>query len=219
MNYNKQEILDLFNDFIFEDSFSEEDIPQLYEYLKKKITNDVFNICCGATKCVIVFTNRNYVIKIPFAGSWEGSEYWEYSCADSNFTEWDYCAVEVERYKKAKKYNFNNYFAKTIYIGLSNNYPIYIQKKCIIFENTTPVIFSPLVKQRCVRIIEKFYTKYKINTNWLIDFMLAYGENQLISFLQFLNNNKWDDDLRNENIGYINSYPVLVDYSGFSEVI
>ena len=222
MNYNKQEILNIFQGFAFSDDFCEEDISRLDNYLLEMFDSFSFTIACGATKCVIIFNEKNYVIKIPFRGTCEGINYWPYECADSIKTSWDYCAVEVERYKKAKKYKLNSYLAKTIYIGTINNYPIYIQKKCITFDSVQNLFdkscFSPFDKQKCLNIIEKYYQPYKINLYWLIDFMKCYGENQLISFLHFLSINEWDDDLRNENIGYINNYPVLIDYSGFWEV-
>ena len=39
----------------------------------------------------------------------------------------------------------------------------------------------------------------------------------LVNFINFIQEKNWDDDLRDENIGYINNRPVLIDYSGFLE--
>ena len=56
-----------------------------------------------------------------------------------------------------------------------------------------------------------------INIDWLTDFRLKYGEEELIRFSNFIRDCGWDDDLRDDNIGYLSEKPVLIDYSGFME--
>ena len=56
-----------------------------------------------------------------------------------------------------------------------------------------------------------------IPLDWLADFELWYGQEELINFIDFLTHQQyWDDDLRDANIGYDDdNRPVIIDYSSF----
>ena len=56
------------------------------------------------------------------------------------------------------------------------------------------------------------------DTKWLNTFIDCYGAYKLKQFLQFLENEDWDDDLSHNNIGYTKEgKPVLIDYSSYME--
>lgn len=185
----------------------------------------------GATKLALIPINKNekYVIKIPYTGSYDHesgyyynsiyinskTDYWDYTAADNHTSCWDYCATEVERYETAKNAGFARFFAKTEFLDYINNYPIYIQEKCITLSNSSGSHHHSKEERETTLNICKNY--FNINKDWLTDFRLCYGTNTLLNFLNFIQDMEWDDDLRNENIGYIDNHPVLIDYSGFLE--
>ena len=184
----------------------------------------------GASKFVLIpfDDNEKYVIKIPYTGSYNfesgyysssssqhyhsgTNEYCDYYGSDYDERPWDYCAGEVQRYKKAEKYGLAECFAKTEFLGYVNDYPIYIQEKCTVssyYKNSHSVEEQEKTSKCCG-------TYKNINNDWLTDFRIYYGEEILLKFINFIHDNDWDDDLRKDNIGYIENRPVLIDYSGF----
>ena len=190
---------------------------------------DSFTFDYGASKLVLIpkDTSKKYVIKIPFNGIEddifdEDSNYWGYGYVSFEHSKikkrpWDYCATEYYRYKIAKKYSFESYFAKTDILGYINNYPIYIQPKCTVFSKSN-IDFSDKEREHTKSICTENKKKIiPINLNWLTLFKYTYGENELISFLKFLSKWKWNDDLRGDNLGILNGKPVIIDYSGYRE--
>lgn len=181
----------------------------------------------GATKLVIIpsYSDMNFVIKIPFSGGmYETYDDEEFYCGESyrpfnygNNIEgnWDYCAVEAERYLEAERHGLAQYFAKTELIGYVNDYPVYIQPKCMTMR-AAAITHTHSVDENTATI-KKTNHYIPINVDWLTDFRLCYGDEELIHFLDFIKQHGWDDDLRNDNIGYYNNKPVLIDYSGYSE--
>lgn len=146
-------------DYYFGANFTVDDIDMIRGAVER--INPEYIVTNGASKCVIVPNDKNYVIKIPFTG--EGSdeiydnddEFREY-CSENGFdyeacpydryefenasnsqNDWDYCLREAEIYNSAKDWGINEFFAKTIYIGTFSHHPIYIQEKCD-FDIWTP---------------------------------------------------------------------------------
>lgn len=230
MTYDRQELLKMLSVVPFYDGmeFHEGKNNEFFNYMG----NDFFNLyyyAYGATKLALIPLNKekDYVIKIPYTGSYnheygyydnysnyypERVDYWEYCAAENEERVWDYCACEVERYNTALTEGFAEYFAKTELLGFINNYPIYVQERCTTFSD----IDHKHNKEEKIKTLNccKYYG---INQDWLTDFRLYYGEEQLLNFIDFISLLGWDDDLRNENIGYIKNRPVLIDYSGFYE--
>ena len=183
----------------------------------------------GATKLAIIPKNKDYVIKIPYTGSYEyqsgyyyhsiynraREDYWEFEFGEDKNRPWDYCANEVIRYNIALENGFSKCFAKTELLGYINNYPIYIQERCITLRDSRNFHIHSKEENSKTSSCCNFY--FEINMDWLTDFRLYYGEKTLINFIEFIRDNQWDDDLRSENIGYLNNRPVLIDYSGFLE--
>lgn len=195
--------------------FGEDDI---FDLISNTNLTQYFNYCFGASKLVLIPKNSfiNEVYKIPFSGYYnDNGVFCFFSNKNKTFEEgeeWDYCKVEVERYKIAKKYKLNKFFAKTELYGYVNNfYPVYKQKRCIpynyksIFSNSRDTKDDP----------NQFFCS---NSEWVLRFYNAYGEKKFKELTDFLDITEWDDDLRNENIGYTYFLhkPILIDYSSFN---
>lgn len=211
MTFNEDEILNMFEGFNFYPTFDDTRVDELTLYLFEK--GYVFNYDFGATKLAILPRNKDYVIKIPFQGCYEGN-FCNFIGASSE-CEWDYCNVEVERYEDIYSTPFKDCFAETIFIGYANDYPIYLQEKCIPFNNS----YNKTKEKR--KIMDSFLHKvncyYDLNTDWCIDLLRYYGPKKFKEFLALIKKLKWDDDLTYDNVGYKNGRPVIIDFSGFRE--
>ena len=211
MTFNEDEILNMFEGFNFYPAFDDTRVDELTLYLFEK--GYVFNYDFGATKLAILPRNKDYVIKIPFQGCYEGN-FCNFIGASSE-CEWDYCNVEVERYEDIYSTPFKDCFAETIFIGYANDYPIYLQEKCTPFNNS----YNKTKEKR--KIMDSFLQKincyYDLNTDWCIDLLRYYGPKKFKEFLTLIKKLKWDDDLTYDNVGYKNGHPVIIDFSGFRE--
>ena len=225
MMYNKDEILKLLEDApltesdIFYDEYNENFMETMGADFSKKFTYSY-----GATKFVLIPNdeNENFVIKIPYTGSSgydsnyyynDAATYIDYWSAGTEDREWDYCEAEVIRYQQAAEYGLEKCLAKTEFVGFINGYPIYVQERCKVFScNENKHSMEEL--KTTIDICNLWYYNSSIDGNWLTDFRIYYGEETLKKFIDFISSNDWND-LRSDNIGYINNKPVLVDYSGF----
>ena len=233
MTYNKEELLQMLSNAPLSNGveFHEGKNNEFFTSIDRKIYNHYF-YAHGATKLVLIPLDEDnqYVIKIPYTGSFSyysgyyssyynnyhhgREDYWEFFAAEDDERPWDYCAGERNRYIIAKEAGFAQCLAKTELLGYINDYPVYIQEKCTVFNNCK----HNHKHSKYEKLITSSYCKYyDINTDWLTDFRLYYGINMLVNFINFIQEKNWDDDLRDENIGYINNRPVLIDYSGFLE--
>lgn len=229
MTYNKEKLLKmlstapLYEGIVFHEGKNDE----FFASMGNDFCN-FYNYANGATKLALIPVNNedNYVIKIPYTGTYNyesgyysnyiyhnhKEDYWEYCAADNEERPWDYCGGEVKRYNIAAKRGFSECFAKIELLGYINNYPIYIQEKCMTFSSCrNKHLHSKEEKLKT----STYCNYYNINKDWLTDFRLYYGEKKLLQFINFISELEWDDDLRSENIGYIKDRPVLIDYSGF----
>ena len=231
MTYNKEKLLKmlstapLYEGIVFHEGKNDE--------FFNSIDNDFcnyYNYAYGATKLALIPLNKNddYVIKIPYTGSYyyksgyytsnatyhpSETDYYDFIAADDETRPWDYCAGEAKRYILAEQEGLSKCFAKTELLGYVNNYPIYIQEKCVTFSDCKKNhLHSEEEKLKTSKCCNNYYG---INRDWLTDFRLYYGEDILLKFINFIQSMQWDDDLRTENIGYIQNRPVLIDYSGF----
>ena len=212
MTFNEDEILNMFEGFNFLDpAFDDTRVDELVSYLFDK--GYIFNYDFGATKLAIIPRNKDYVIKIPFQGCYEGNFY--HFIGAGSECEWDYCNVEVERYYDICSTPFKDCFAETIFIGYINDYPIYLQEKCIPFNNS----YNKTKEKR--KIMDSFLLRhnywYDLNSDWCIDLLKYYGPKKFKEFLALIKKLKWDDDLTYDNVGYKNGHPIIIDFSGFRE--
>lgn len=209
---------------------------------------------CGVSKGVLIFSDLDFVVKIPFAGhfdyieshyedrngDWvnssyktertdastcgrrwvEGEDYFENFSGAACENHWDYCEVEAIRYRHAEQANIAVLFAKTEWIGNVHKYPIYIQERCNMFQEES-TSNQERYKSRTksdyeeVNTLRNKYDFHSIDDNWVLDFLIYYGEEMFKKLADFIFN---EDiyDLHNGNIGYINGRPCLVDYSSYN---
>lgn len=220
MNYNVNEIKEIFS-FFNPEKFTDEDVDDFIDELANHNCVPEFSWELGATKCVIIFYNRDYVVKIPFNGKME----WDYDTDDYEFQYfyngggkegWDYCQLEQEYYIDIiENSGFEQFFLKNEAIKVGN-WPIYIQQKiseCC--EN------YPAPRYRSVDSLYRVRTESKEKTKLPDEWLAVCLENlngnieKLDEFISFLKNNF--SDLHRGNIGYIGHQAVVLDYGGYDE--
>jgi len=184
----------------------------------------------GVSKAVIVFDNFDKVIKIPFHGYVEQyydsdeEEYEDVFCpfegADSDYDCRDYCDAECEIWLKANEAGLGKYFCKEERLMDIDGYPIYIQEKAVTYSDA--IYYAGLdhfhtekertkTEKKCEK---NSFSAYKVNPDWLTDFINCYGEEEFKKFMGFL----YDEmigDFHTENIGYVGNRPVLIDFSDY----
>ena len=176
-----------------------------------------FGVANGASKGVLIFKDFSFVLKIPFIfcdgveleGAFEANE------------SWNYCEQEVARYEMAKDDGFQNIFLEIEYLTEINGHPIYIQPYAEILSN---INFVQYEKKHCssfnekdreiVRTLDDEEGSDYLDSGWEADLYVLYGLDFYKEFKHYLIQN-CIYDLRDENIGYINKNPVLVDYARF----
>ena len=170
----------------------------------------------GATKGILLFSDLDFVIKIPFSFC-EGEEL---QGATETEGGWNYCEQENCRYIMSENEQVSEIFLNTELIGYVNDFPIYAQYKA------TPISLiddSDYVKHHRSHSNKNEKKVFKIRTNnafeninlqWEADIYSYYGKNFYCRLMEFLQNYEIDD-LREPNIGYINKRPVIFDYAGF----
>lgn len=185
----------------------------------------------GISKLVLTPIGENFVIKIPFTGSYEDSYYDydedgyeevmpEYTPFEWGSTDrhqyWDYCMGEMLNYRKAKAQGADELFCKTSLLGFVNCYPIYIQQRAIPYTEAewNPELYPNERTSKTKDLCRKNHLCY-FNTIWQTDVLSYYGEKKFKKFFNFIDGNI--NDLHDGNLGYIGEKPVIFDYSGFEE--
>ena len=203
------------------DSFSFE----RYEFTEQDAEEFIGRIDCsvdftwdtGATKLAILPKKSDYVIKIPFNGinTWNGY----YNDFDT-----DYCEKEEYLYKRIEFENLRyiKFFVPIWKIGMFEDHPIYLQPKVETFMENNK-------KYSCTNRSLKEVRSLKINGNlklkllpnlWLGKCLDEFRGNllELNRFLDFLVDTDIGYDLHNLNIGFLNGFPVILDYGGYDEI-
>jgi hypothetical protein len=228
---NTQNILDLFDNCIFDGELTEDN----FWY---KIVDQLPNTCCckfehGASKMVIIPEGADYVIKIPFTGQEESvydgydeDGYDEYHQEYIDFDNsiygdgWDYCLTEAVHYNKAKRNNVEKIFCKTRCIGKVSGHPIYIQERAeTYYSYKNKNMQSRSRKSKTPKEVENICVKKRFsqfNIRWQTDVYNYYGEKIFNKFMDFIKKERIQD-LHSDNIGYLGARPVILDYSGWFE--
>ena len=230
-------ITDPFGEFIEDEGWDlQGDAPDMSEALCQLFDGEYFDYKYGATKMVVIFPEKDIVVKIPFNGSYyfdselydeddekginpmpyDYTKFETFYNADSE-TGWDYCDAEVNKFINAEEENLDKYFAETDFLCFTKGgYPIYIQEKC----------------SRCKGRVDTNRPSYKTAQNkvcsreaggigyepWIADFIDAYGEGEFDRLVKFLDSDEdLCGDLHFDNIGYNSKgLPIIMDYAGFN---
>ena len=161
--------------------------------------NDIFDFNYGATRgCFIPAYNPTFVLKFDFSDLWE-----------------EYCAIEVETYKDAKKRGLENCFARIQkYDVISNTWLYkseYIDKPYVLNNNLLTAERRLELEQRTADRCPTVISPY-----WAEDFITCYGNDKYDKFLDFIASHGIND-LNSHNLGYKKGKPIVFDYAGFFE--
>ena len=208
----RDDILDIFKYCTFE-CLNEGNYEDLI--LQNLPINFNYSYTYGASKLVIIPKDEKYVIKIPFEGYTEDGEFYNFGNANWDVHRfWDYCLTEVLTYNNAKNNKVEKILAKTKLIGEVEPYhPIYVQERAVTYENIEDdkVINNDFLMSKVRKIC--FTKKYRaFNLDWITDIYNYYGEKNFDKIMQFITS---IGDLHDDNVGYIGSRPVILDYSDF----
>lgn len=209
----------------------DENIDELNDIFYTFTRNSHCYINYGATKAVICFDNRPYVIKIPFNGvydeEWyEDNEEPELNWVDFHYanlyetelSEWDYCEIELQRYLLAEKAGFKDFFPKTAFIGYFNDFPFYIQEKGKLF-NDNPNINNKISEESYKKATKsQKCSKSLIDTSWIALAIEVHGLKKTEEFITFAEEHNFTEDLHINNIGVsMDNKPILLDWAGFND--
>ena len=189
------------------------------------------DILTGASKCVVLLHNQNFVLKIPFTGQQRWMQiknfdepkydsnnfdfvFYPFNCARTK-DHWDYCNDEVEIFKKAEAAGVSSFFARTDFYGYSkHNHPIYVQERCEVFGSVdVDDMYKNLSKEIKTSASE---VSSVLPEEWIALAIKYFGQELTNKFLAFVEDEDIDD-LHYENFGFIGDRPVLIDYSGYSD--
>lgn len=217
MNYNVNEIKELLK-FFNPEHFTEDDIDKFIEDFGNQNCVPNFTWDAGATKCVIIPCNYDYVIKIPFDGErdWENDDAFRYYYNGGGEEGWNYCELEQEYwYEKIEGSEFSKFFIMPESLDVNPNWPIYIQPKVdVCSECQGKPHYSSVDSLYKVRT-EVGSVTYLPDT-WLAVVLenLNNDLDKLNEFIDFLDE---FSDLRMDNLGFIGNQAVIIDYAGFGD--
>lgn len=223
-----QQIMDSLSDCHVEELHSENCESLIFEHCDPDIYED---FASGATKMVLLFRDgaQKQVVKIPFTHS-EDVQYNppKNSSEHPNYTyeyvplrgapldnDWNYCAAEVDLYDLAEEVGVEKYFLKNELIGfLKGHHPVYVQPKASCFFDESRQMLTTIerknLREEChSRNIDCF------NAEWIRDFILCYGIDELVKLDEFLSEHDIYEDLHDGNLGYCEGKPVIIDYGGY----
>ena len=197
-------------EYLFEDIYPEdEEIESVINTLPR-----YFKAACGETRYAIWCDNWDFVIKIPRYG----------------YCSLDYCEIEMRNYETAKQYGVEriclpieeyntNVHGLTLYkqtryslstcdaFSYKHNYERYLAKR-----NLPATGRNSLTR----KITDGAYDGCRINEKWMARVLQLYGKKFCRSFEAWTNECRIND-LHNNNTGWLNNKPILLDYAGFFE--
>ena len=229
------EILGLFEKTEFPEFLGEDNVE---DFIKNKThfpESFKFTWNMGASKLVILPFGEDFVIKIPFNGTycddeidyetgevlseggWECFTSYEYD-SDMDF-DGNYCGREADISDIATAEDLEECFAITECVGRCGDYLIYKQARAttilddVLDEKSDSLSFE---ERKSIRDKCNNMGVYGFNICWLKDFLEFFGEEILKQLDRFINT-YGINDLHTSNVGYIGNRPVLIDYSGYFE--
>ena len=228
MYYNIDEVLEIAEMIELDENghFSPSEVDNVWSNIfDSRIFASDFSVDCGATKLVIIPSNANYVIKIPFDGEYH--ENWD-DKGNMWFDEFtviqDYCYRETLLYESAKKEHVEKFFLPIEEVKEASNiagWPIYVQPKATIYGNLVRSEKETLTTKESIKYVSSKDCCINISLPnfWLAAcFDSSSSVEEFDKFIQFLNNDSSiKQDLHQSNIGYYNNKAVIIDYAGYFE--
>jgi len=221
MDYNIKDIELLFKEcyWDYEAGFSENEAEEFLESMwYEGMPNYDYEI--GATKLVIIPTDLDYVIKIPYNLATFEFEYFDFTGLPKGVK--NYCEYELELYKIAKDKGWENLFLPIEYIGKFKDIPIYIQPKAEEYGKRFCDYATEASKQAIMnkRKEDKGFFFLSLPFDWIACCLdMLHSIENLRKFFCFLENEKISRDLHRANIGFYKNKPVIIDYGGYFEEI
>lgn len=190
-----------------EDSYDVSDIVRDHGFRKDFVT-----VHCGVSKVCLNFVHENFVIK------WAGE-----TCGD-----YDEAMEEVEIYNKAVKAGLAVFFPATELFTTINGVHFVKQEKVDFCVDETPyhkeqkyAYQSRSASDRIVRKMQRSINKacnhqYSrlLDTTWAKMALVIFGKKLVKSLCEFIVENDIND-LHENNIGYKDNLPVILDFSGY----
>ena len=174
----------------------------------------------GATKMVVGSDELDYVLKVPFMGTfyenWINDE--ESECIFSEFYHGDYCYDEVEIYKHAVDFGVEKIFAKTeAFADLECGIIVYKQPKVLSFNHSSG---SRRPSPAAVKRAEELRYNSSFKSSWVAQVIDQYGEEFFDKLLEFIDDicPEVGQDMHCGNYGYTyDGKPIILDYAGYFE--
>lgn len=177
---------------------------------------DTFYITGGYTKLVIIPKYEDYVIKIPYTGSYDINADTDEIYLEREF-DIDICDEENTIYDNSSE-ELQQFMAYNTFAGLYNGcIRVYTQPKIKITSSDAEDNFLPISVAR-ERIIQRFEYTYHFYYDWNIInyFIETLGINKAREVLRELN---FIDDLHSQNCGYDkHNHFFLIDYGGYESL-
>ena len=164
----------------------------------------------GETRYAVIFKHDDFVLKIPRYG----------------YCKEDYCQAEIHAYESAKKFRVERillpielYHTTTTGIAVykqpkysfstsdgeyNHNYDVYLDHR------NTPNRRKPIV----AKITNECYDGGRISRRWMARVLQLYGKKFCRSFEAWTIENQVND-LHNNNTGWLNNKPIILDYAGY----
>jgi hypothetical protein len=217
-----EEVLGTFAKGLFIDnSLINKDNPiysNIYSNLEDEEIVDVdrtntFYVTGGYTKLVIIPKYENYVIKIPYTGSYDINADTDEIYLEREF-DIDICDEENAIYDNSSE-ELQQFMAYNTFAGLYNGcIRVYTQPKINITSSDAEDNFKSITSAR-EKIIMRFEYTYNFYYDWNIInyFIETFGINKAKEILRELD---CIDDLHSNNLGYTNSgHLYLIDFGGY----
>jgi hypothetical protein len=174
---------------------------------------DTFYVTGGYTKLVIIPKYENYVIKIPYTGSYDINADTDEIYLEREF-DIDICDEENAIYDNSSE-ELQQFMAYNTFAGLYNGcIRVYTQPKINITSSDAEDNFKSITSAR-EKIIMRFEYTYNFYYDWNIInyFIETFGINKAKEILRELD---CIDDLHSNNLGYTNSgHLYLIDFGGY----
>jgi hypothetical protein len=174
---------------------------------------DTFYVTGGYTKLVIIPKYENYVIKIPYTGSYDINADTDEIYLEREF-DIDICDEENAIYDNSSE-ELQQFMAYNTFAGLYNGcIRVYTQPKINITSSDAEDNFKSITSAR-EKIIMRFEYTYNFYYDWNIInyFIETFGINKAKEILRELD---FIDDLHSNNLGYTNSgHLYLIDFGGY----